>query len=165
MQLSVNKLSELTGVDRRTIKKRLIEAGVIQTDEGYPAHLAFRAIFSPKAPDIADSEAKISAANARTAEVKANKAEEKVIETAIVDMAWSEMTILIAQKLDLLVPKFKSRYAVGMNEQDASAIIEQELHDIRTDLSKPVTYSQSSDAEEATDEGDGESGSEAQATD
>lgn len=163
---SINRLSELSGVDRRTIKKRL--GTVVPTGDGYDGPTAFRAIFGDskkKTEDIGLSEARIFAANARTAEVKANKAEEKVIESAIADLAWSEITILIAQKLDLVTPKFRSRYVVGMSEDEAAAIIEQELGDIRNDLSKPVTYQESQDAEEAVESGVGESGSEAETSD
>jgi phage terminase Nu1 subunit (DNA packaging protein) len=165
---SVNRLHELTGIDRRTIKKRISAAGVIPTADGYPSAEALRAIFgdsSKKTADIAISEARIFAANARTAEVKASKAEEKVIESAIVELAWSEITILIAQKLDLLPSKFLSRYVVGMSAADAAKIIEQDLEDIRNDISKPVTYSQSTDAEEADGEDAGDTEAPPEATD
>lgn len=165
---SINRLSEITGVDRRTIKKRVIAAGVIPDGDGYQAPEALKAIFGDskkKTEDIAISEARIFAANARSAEVKASKAEEKVIESAIADLAWSEITTMIAQKLDLVAPKFRSRYVVGMSEDEASAIIEQDLQDIRNDLSKPVTYSESKDTEEAAESGVGEPGAEAETAD
>ena len=166
---SINRLHELTGVDRRTIKKRVSAAGVIPDADGtYSAPDALKAIFgdsTKKTADIAISEARIFAANARTAEVKASKAEEKVIESAIVDLAWSELTILIAQKLDLLPSKFLSRYVVGMSAGDAVKIVEQDLEDIRNDLSKPITYKESADAEEAADAGVGESEAEAETAD
>lgn len=165
---SINRLSELTGVDRRTIKKRISAAGVLPSGDGYPSADALRAIFGDskkKTEDIAISEARIFSANARTAEVKANKAEEKVIESAIVDLAWSEVTVLIAQKLDLVTPKFRSRYVVGMSEDDAAGIIEQDLQDLRNDLSKPVTYQESKDAEETAESGAEESGAETEIAD
>jgi phage terminase Nu1 subunit (DNA packaging protein) len=165
---SINRLYELTGVDRRTIKKRLTASGVVPAGDGYPAPSALKAIFGDskkKTEDIATSEARIFSANARTAEVKANKAEEKVIESAIVDLAWSEVTVLIAQKLDLVTPKFRSRYVVGMSEDDAAGIIEQDLQDIRNDLSKPVTYEESKDSEETAEPGVEESGAETETAD
>lgn len=166
--LSINRLSELTRVDRRTIKKRVTAAGVLPTGDGYSAHEALRAIYGDsqkKTADVAISEARIFAANAITAEVKAAKAQEKVIEANIAELAWSEVTIMIAQKLDTVVPKFKSRYVVGMSSEDAAAIIEQDLGDVRNDLSKPVTYSQSQDAEEDSDAGSEDAGSEAETSD
>lgn len=165
MTFSVNKLHELTGVDRRTIKKRLVEAGVIPSGDGYPANLAFRAIFSPKAPDIADSEARISAANARTAEVKANKAEEKVLESPVVDLAWSEAGIYVARGLEIIPSKVESRYVPGMTAPEVGELVRQELHDALSELSKPITYQESEDAKEAAESFPGNAEAEAEAAD
>jgi len=157
MQLSVNKLSELTGVDRRTIKKRLTEAGVAQSSEGYAAGQAFRAIFSPRAPDIEESEARISAANARTAEVKASKAEEKVIESAVADLAWSEAGIYVSRGLEIGPSRGESKFVPGMTAPQVGDLVRQELNDVLSELSKPITYKESEDAEEIAESISGDS--------
>ena len=165
---SINRLHELTGVDRRTIKKRVTAAGVLPTGDGYPSAEALKAIFGDskkKTEDIAISEARIFAANARTAEVKAARAESAVIETTAVELAWAEIVILITQKLDLIVPKFRSRYVVGMDVNAAAKIVEQDLEDVRNDLSKPVHYKESEDAEDGSQSDAEVAASEAEAAD
>lgn len=160
---SINRLHELTGVDRRTIKKRITAAGVVPMGDGYPAPDALKAIFGDskkKTEDIAISEARIFAANAISAEVKAAKAQSKVIEAQVADLAWCELGIYVVRGLEVLPGKVASQFGLPAGE-----FVRQELNDILSELSKPISYKESEDAEADDESVSGDTGAEAETSD
>lgn len=167
--VTIADLCKLVNRERRTVERRL-SAVVPREDGTYESCKALAAIYAKdfeqkKTADIEISEARIAAANARRAEARAAKEEGAVIEVSVVSQAWLEVAVVIAQKLELIPTKFESRYVMGMEAKDARAIIEQELEDVRSDLSKPISYKEPEGAAEDT-EPDAESfGPEAETSD
>lgn len=146
MDWTINALWKETGVDRRTIEKRL--EGVPAVDGKYPGKAAFAAIYGQnghgKRPaNILESEARISAARAIQEEVAAAKVQETVIEVDVTEKAWQAIISAIRQKIITLPTKVESQYRDGMTGQAVRKLCEEEVDEILSELSRPVDYSQS----------------------
>lgn len=154
---SINALYEVTGIDRRTIKKRLdcvkparFEGKGKKRAALYRGPAAFKAIFGGNGqarPKLLESEERIAAAEARIKEVKAAEEEGRVVEVELVAKAWEAIITGAKQKLLALGNTFQSRYG---NDPRARKIIDDLTDEICTDLSKPPDFEQAQ-PEEMTD--------------
>lgn len=147
---SINRLSDVTGVDRRTIKKRLADVAA-NPDGTYDGRDAFKAIFeaaSKQTEAIELSEARLSAANAEIAEVKAAKISERAFDVVAIEAAWSEIILAAKTKFSIVPTKAESRYVAGMSGTELRKMLEEEVDDVLNDLSKPPSYKEPQGAEE-----------------
>src|SRR5687768_13860861 len=100
---SISALSEETGLDRRTIKKRLALVKPADTtpagDPLYAGQVAFPALFGVehKPQNIAESEARKKEAEASLAELQLARERNQVVEVESVLRVWQNIAIAIRQ--------------------------------------------------------------------
>lgn len=149
---SISALSEETGLDRRTVKKRLTHVEPAkQDDKGavYHGRDAFPALFGASGADVStidESEARLKAAQADIEELKRDKLREESIEIESAYRLWEGICGAVRQKMDALPAKTESRLRPNMKSAEVRKLLENEIDEILTDLAKPVDYFKPPDA-------------------
>lgn len=146
---SVNALSDETGIDRRTIKKRLAKLTPAKTEKDRSGHAsplyhgfeAFPALYGAnghaEVSTIDESEARLKAAQAGREELKLQREREEVIETETVYRLWEAICTAVRGKVDRLPSKVESRLGLTPKQRKA---LEHETDEILGDLAKPIDY-------------------------
>ena len=115
MLFTVSKMADLTGLDRRTITKRL--SGVAPDEDGrYESSVALKALYSPDALDGAQEKAKLDLARRELCEIRKAELQKTLIPAEIVQRHWEFMAGNVRAKL-LNLP---GRLAVEIGDPDKS---------------------------------------------
>jgi phage terminase Nu1 subunit (DNA packaging protein) len=167
--LSINELSELTGVDRRTVKKRLLELPSKPGPKGallYDPQAALRAVMfpdTPEAPELGDtppkwvSEAKFAAAQAKREEIKLAIEDGQAIPADQVFRAWESVLVSTKQKILAIPSKMESRHVDGMNSRQVREMAEVEVREALEEMAVVPDYKLTDETEIDTG-GDAEAG-------
>lgn len=142
MKATLNQLSDWTGHDRRTIKKRLEGLPFIDNGNGghfYDSALALRRIYigEPNATGDLDPQqerAALDAARRRLAEIEIAKREGELVETEIVQSRWCELAARVRSKM-LNLPNRLAVETAAMTdyatvERSARALIHETLSEL-----------------------------------
>lgn len=90
--------------------------------------------------DIDNEKLRLVRAQADTAEMERDKMRGELLEIETVARSWEDILLGVRQKFLGLSNKVESRYSVGMEGTDIRKLIDQEIDEILTDLSKPLVY-------------------------
>lgn len=157
--LSINELSELTGVDRRTVKKRLLELPSKPGPKGallYDPQAALKAVLfpdTPEAPELGDtppkwvSEAKFAAAQARREEIRLAIEDGSAIAADDAKRAWESVVVATKQKILAIPSKAESRHVDGMTAKELRAMLDVEVREALEEMSVAPDYKQDDETE------------------
>ncbi len=172
---TINGFAELTGVDRRTVKKRLERVDPRDHEGEIAYYLAADALpfiyqVASKSeqedesgnliPPIETSEARKAAADAEMFEMKRDKMKDLLLDLPTAERTWENIVLGVRQKILGLPTKLESQFVEGMKTKDLRTILDTEVDEILTDLSKPVTYDnlQDKDSDESGEQLSSDSG-------
>ena len=134
--LTINALAEVTGIDRRTLKRRLGDAGL----SGGPWDLAalLRALLAGPMADgtLADAIRRRAIAKATTAELEANKASGMYLLAADVERTWASGILAFRSRLLQLPARVAARFPYCKDEASVAQLLETELFDAMRELSR-----------------------------
>lgn len=131
-RLSVNRLAEYTGKDRRTIKRRLrnLKPG---PDRQYDSAEALRAIYDAEQPnDLEHQQARLNAARANVAEIQEAAMRAELVPAAEVVDVWRQIVANASETLRAMVPvAARAVYGVkdlNIAEAKLTAVVHDTLH-------------------------------------
>lgn len=142
MKATLNQLSDWTGHDRRTIKKRL--EGLPFIDNGNAGHvydsaLALKRIYLGEPNPTGDLDpqqerAALDAAHRRLAEIEIAKREGELVETGLVQAHWCDMAARVRSKLLNLPNRIATETAAMTDyatiERSAKSLIHETLSEL-----------------------------------
>ena len=112
MLMSINKLSEVSGRDRRTITKRL--SGIAPSEDGkYDSAMALQAIFNPEELNPLQERALLDKARRELAELTKAERTRELVPAPVVQEHWAQMIAAARGKL-LNLPGRLAATAVGV---------------------------------------------------
>jgi hypothetical protein len=168
--LSINELSELTGIDRRTVKKRLLGLPSKPGPKGallYDPQAALRAVMFPDQPESDElgdtppkwvSEAKLVEAQSKREQIRLAMDERNALDAESVYAAWERVVVAAKQKILAIPSKAESRWVLGMDARAVREMLEVEVREALEEMSAAVVYDHEDDEEQADTDGDGEAG-------
>jgi phage terminase Nu1 subunit (DNA packaging protein) len=150
--LSINELSELTGIDRRTVKKRLLGLPSKHGPKGallYDPQAALRAVMFPDQPESDElgdtppkwvSEARFAAAQAKREEIRLAMDEGAAIDAEDVKRAWTAVVVATKQKILAIPSKAESRHVDGMSAKDLRLMLDVEVREALEEMATAPEY-------------------------
>lgn len=148
--MSVNKLSQITLMDRRTIAKRLTSMKASTKGE-YESSEALRLIFAPESLDGAQEKAQLDRTRRELLELKKGFEEKRLLDAGEVKMKWASVVTTIRTRL-LNIP---SRLAIEVPPNHAPEVAHEAkklIYEALTELSKPETYPTMQELRDAADD-------------
>lgn len=145
MQKSIRQLTELTGFDRDTVKKRLDRANLAPIKSGrshmYETRDALPALYcviDDASLDLNAERARLAHFQANKADLEAQRAQGKLVPVEEVERHWSEMVAASRAKL-LSLPQQIAQVAIaGRDIREVEAATRSVLYDALTELGKGV---------------------------
>ena len=141
MLCSINGLSELTGIDRRTITKRMAKTPPIIVEgiaKKWPSDIALRAIYQPDIEDYLDpaqERAALDRERRKQLELVNAKAEGRLLDAAIVAETWAAQVGIARGRL-LALPARIAPNVINFGDLRAiELVIRDAIHDALTELS------------------------------
>lgn len=137
MKLTINKLHEITGKDRRTIKKRLVD--LPSTSEGYDSVEALPLIYQLNAGerlDIQQELASLNQARRKKLEIETAKLEGNLIDADEVIRHWMDMITNAKTKLLALPQALAHQVLVVDSYGEAEALLKKSIYEALHELSQ-----------------------------
>ena len=133
-QLSISQLHELTGRERRWIKKRLADQSVTPASRTgrsllYTAREALDAIYDRDGLDPATEQARLHQARRELAELDLAEKRREYVPAAQVEAAWTKIATMIRAKILAVAVKVAQVLAATSDPKECHAIVEEALHE------------------------------------
>lgn len=133
-QLSISQLHELTGRERRWIKKRLADRAVTPVSRTgrsmlYTARDALDAIYDRDGLDPATEQARLHQARRELAELDLAEKRREFVPAAQVEAAWTKVATMIRAKILAVAVKVAQVLAATSDPKECHAIVEEALHE------------------------------------
>jgi len=138
--LTVNRISELTDVDRRTLKRRLAAAGL--SGGPWPVGVILKALLaSPGAdPELAEAHKRRAVARARLAEAMADKASGEYVGLDVVERTLGQVILLSRNRLLKIPAAVASRVACCTSETEVESLLQTVIEDVLRALSRGIDF-------------------------
>jgi phage terminase Nu1 subunit (DNA packaging protein) len=132
--LSISALYELTGRERRWIKKRLADRGVAQLKRDgrtilYPAREALDAIYDREGIDPATEQARLHQARRELAELELAEKRRELLPADQVETTWTRFASTVRAKLLAVPAKTAEELAAATEARECHAVVEAAIHE------------------------------------
>ena len=127
MLCTINYLADFTGLDKRTVKKRLanLEPKITGGENRYESDVALQAIFNPDALNPGQEKARLDKARREIAELQLEEKKRTLIPSDVVQQEWEKILLNVRARL-LQVP---TRIAAEV-PSDVASVVESKVRDL-----------------------------------